>query len=318
MLAAGQLEAQDSQQQATVFNVQRFSIQDGPGIRTTFFFKGCPLRCHWCCNPESQWQGPEVAHNDSLCQKCHGSPCVRACPVSAIELSETGVAINRKACTNCGLCVPACVYGALAIYGRQTTVGELIEEARLDSPYYSTSGGGVTTCGGEPLVQPSAVAALFRISKAASFHTCLYTCGYGKTAELERILAWTDLVYFDLKIHDDQSHRYYTGKSNRLILRNLAVVAASAVPLCIRVPVIPGVTEESIGPIADLVSSLPRSAGETSIALLPYHRFGIGKYRMLDRTYKLPDLRPPDAHTLRKLLEVCQAKGLVARVEGED
>jgi len=268
-----------------VFNIQRYSIQDGPGIRTTVFLKGCPLRCKWCSNPESQNPHREIAHRDSLCNQC-GS-CIAACPVHAISLGEKSVIIDRTLCTDCGKCVEVCVPGALKIFGEEMTAAQVFKEVMKDVEFYRESGGGVTVSGGEPLFQPDFVAALFELCQQQGIHTCIETCGLASLEALEKVLKYTSLVLFDIKLVDSDKHKEWTGQPNEKIIRNLGIVIKKSVPVIIRVPLIPGVndTREELEKIAALAGSLK----VRRVDLLPYHKFGMGKYAQLDREYSLED-----------------------------
>jgi pyruvate formate lyase activating enzyme len=295
-----------------VFNIQRFSVEDGPGIRTTVFIKGCPLRCVWCSNPESQKDFPEVAHRDSLCTKC-GS-CVEVCEVHACSVTAKGTRIDRRACARCGKCVDACAPGARIFYGEEMSVDEVFKEVLRDKPFYQNSGGGVSVCGGEPLTQPEFVAELFKRCQEADIHTCLDTCGYADPSAWELVLPYTKLVLFDLKLIDPAAHLKVTGKSNEKILRSLELVAGSGVPVIVRVPVIPGIndSEESIAEIARHVASL---GSLRDVSLLAYHRYGENKYQMLDRRYRLGKLTPPDDNQLERLAGIVRSFGLSAEIQ---
>jgi pyruvate formate lyase activating enzyme len=291
---------------ATVFNIQRYSVQDGPGIRTTVFLKGCPLRCLWCSNPESQQAFREVAHRDSLCTKC--GACVEVCEARATSLTDAGIRIDRKLCTGCGRCIEVCIAGARKFYGEESTVEKVFQEAARDVPFYNNSGGGVTVSGGEPLFQADFAAALLERCRNAGIHTCIETCGYVAPAAWKKALPVTDLVLYDLKLMDPAAHRQWTGKSNDKILGSLKLVAASGVPVIIRIPVIPGSNDsvENMTAIARYVAGL----GLKQVNLLPYHRFGESKYAMLDRQYRLGDLRPPAEGELEKLVDLFKSAGL--------
>lgn len=275
---------------ALVFNIQKYSIHDGPGIRTTVFLKGCPLRCMWCSNPESQNTYPEVVHRDSLCTKC--GLCVDVCPPGAISVTEKGVAIDRKLCNNCGDCIDVCVPGALNIFGEEMSAEEVFREVVKDADFYRNSGGGVTVSGGEPLLQPDFVAALFELCRGSGIHTCLETTATVGAGALKQVLPFTSLVLYDIKCIDPGVHRKWVKKSNAAIIRNFRLVASMGIPIIVRVPLITGVnnTEEELQAIAKLISG---NLKEPKAEILPYHRYGMGKYQMLDRCYELPDMVAP-------------------------
>ena len=280
---------------APVFNIQRFSVQDGPGVRTTVFFKGCPLRCAWCSNPESQAGSPEIGHNDSLCTRC--GRCVEVCETGARSLAAARTRIDRATCTSCGACAEECPAGALRAYGADLSLEEVYAEVARDKPFYRSSGGGVTASGGEPLLYADFVAALFARCGVEGIHTCLETCGDASETAWDMVLPFTDLVLFDLKVIDPVAHERLTGRSNTRILARLALVDDTANSLIIRVPLIPGITDTvtNLTRIASLASSLKK---RPEVHLLPYHRLGESKYRMLDRCYPLSDLKPQSEHEI--------------------
>lgn len=300
----------------SVFDIQRFSIQDGPGIRTTVFLKGCPLKCLWCSNPESQSSVPEVAHRDSLCNGC--GDCLKVCAPEAISLTSSDgafkIKIDREKCNNCGKCINVCTAGALKFYGQYMSVDEVFDEVRRDGLFYSNSGGGVTASGGEPLSQADFVAELFHRCKRIGIHTTLDTCGYASVSALEKVLAETDLVLFDLKLMNSRQHRRFTKKDNKVILRNAGLVVAKRVPMIIRIPLIPGVNdlEENLVETARFVSELDN---KLHVHLLPYHRFGESKYKMLDRDYQLTDVKSPNDEQLQKAVEIFRQCGLDCAIQ---
>ncbi|MBI4318871.1 MAG: glycyl-radical enzyme activating protein [Chloroflexi bacterium] len=300
----------------TIFNIQRFSIQDGPGIRTTVFVKGCPLRCLWCSNPESQRRPPELGHRDSLCTGCE--KCTAACDKEAIGLSsgDAGfqIEVDRSRCDNCGKCTDVCAPRALRFYGQAISVDEAFDEVRRDLDFYINSAGGVTAGGGEPLSQARFVAELFSRCHELGIHTTLDTCGYASVAALDRVLAETDLVLYDLKLMDRQEHRRYTAQYNEVIIRNARVIATRRVRMIARIPMIPGVngSDENLTALAKLVRSLGDGVAAN---LLPYHRFGIAKYKALDRAYRLTEVRSPSAEQLEKAVELFRRHGVDCAVE---
>ena len=240
--------AADRQPSAMVLEVQRMSTEDGPGIRTTVFFKGCSLRCAWCHNPESIAPGPQVHWVEVRCIGCH--TCVATCSRKALSAGPTGIVIDRECCNGCGDCAEACPAGAMELLGRPWTVAELVDEVLKDRAYYATSGGGVTASGGEAALQAEAVAALFARCRAEGVPTALDTCGRVPRKALEILMPHTDLVLFDLKLMDPDRHRLHTGSDNRRILENLRWIGkrrgrpGGPGRLWIRTPIIPGATDD--------------------------------------------------------------------------
>lgn len=294
-----------------VFNIQRYSIDDGPGVRTTVFMKGCPLACLWCSNPESQSGLPEVTYRYTSCKRC--GTCVKVCPEQAVTLSNDGVHIDRVKCTVCGECVKNCLPEALQISGKRMTLDEVWKVVKKDADYYEASGGGVTASGGEILAQADFVAALFKRCREAGYHTCADTSGFGDPAALLKILEYADLVYFDLKHMDPEAHRQYMGQSNELILNNLELVVKTGVPLVIRAPLIPGYnnSDENLRAMAAKVAEI---AKDSVVNLLPYHRYGANKYRMIDMTYQLEDVPELTSDELLHAKEIIESYGLKCEI----
>jgi pyruvate formate lyase activating enzyme len=295
-----------------IFNIQRFSVQDGPGIRTTVFLKGCPLVCPWCSNPESQKDARELAHIDTLCDGC--GRCLEVCERKAIALNAQGVEIQRERCDDCGQCVEVCAPGALKMFGRDVTVNEVFEEIKKDELYYRNSDGGVTASGGEPLSQPSFVAALFKRCQEAGIHTALDTCGLATRRVLEQVLECADLVLFDLKLIDDAAHAAMTEGQNRAILANARLIAGMGIPLIIRIPLIPRYTdtEENITALVGFVRELGDAV--MAVNVLPYHRFGSSKYDVLDRAYALRDMTSPPPERVQAIARRFEALALECEI----
>lgn len=256
---------QPEAQTGLVFDIMRFALHDGPGIRTTVFLKGCPLRCDWCHNPESQSPGPSLLFFEERCRGC--GDCASVCPHGLTE------------CEACGRCAEVCLTGARRRAGRATSVAEVLAEVERDRIFYDESGGGMTLSGGEPLAQPLFAEALLGACRARRIHTALDTCGMASAGTLLRVAAQADLVLYDVKLVDDALHRRHTGASNQLILDNLRVLAETGRPVVVRYPLIPGVNdgEAALSDLAGLLAAL----GLCRLDLLPYHPNGIDKYRRL-------------------------------------
>ena len=290
---------------AFVFNIMRFATHDGPGIRTVVFFKGCPLSCWWCHNPESQSFQPDRLYFAERCHHC--LECAAICPEHAISEVD-GVVYTSAACTLCGTCTTVCMAEARQIAGRRYTVEELIAEVEKDVVFFDESGGGVTLSGGEPLSQPVFVASFLAACRERGISTTLETCGFAQPDVFRQAARQADLVLFDLKLVDMAKHRQYTGAANELILRNLEQLVADRRRLTVRIPVIPGVNDstEDIGGFVEYLSRLRPPA----IELLPYHRIGADKYRRLGLPYKLPDTPQPAATDLAPFRDALTRAGL--------
>ena len=307
-----QNSTEDSQEsKAWIFDIQRYSINDGPGIRTTVFFKGCPLRCLWCDNPESQYQLPQLFYFESLCTKCHR--CVSVCPNEAISVGpDDSVITNRELCNACGTCTEVCPNNARVNTGRLMAVREVIDVINQDALFYRNSDGGMTASGGEACAQPEFLIELFRRCQETGIHTTLDTTGHVKWETLQRILEYTDLVLLDIKHIDPVKHREITGIDNTFILENARKISESGKPMWARFPLIPGCTDsdENIEATGDFVFSL----GLKQIDILPYHRLGTGKYQRLGLEYPLPNAKPYTEKQLDEIRAKLEAKGLEVRV----
>jgi pyruvate formate lyase activating enzyme len=276
-------------EKALVTQIQRYSIHDGPGIRTVVFFKGCPLRCRWCCNPETQNASPELSLS---VQRCIGKTacgyCADVCPAGAAFFSQDGAPqIDRMKCTCCFRCVSSCPAGARRVEGEQKTADEILDWVEKDAPFYNHGNGGLTLSGGEPLSQGDFLIHLLKKAKQRRLNVAMETCGYGEYALLREVAGYLDVLLFDIKSLDREKHIACTGKSNDLILHNFERLCADFPGLdkWVRTPVIPGFNDapEDVRDILAFLHHRPN----VRFKALPYHRFGEEKYRALGRPYEI-------------------------------
>ena len=277
-----------------IFDIQRFSINDGPGIRTTVFFKGCPLNCLWCHNPESKSKNAEIFFDSEKCAGCGAceAVCPERCHKISAAASEDGAAahsFDRERCNGCGRCADACVYGALEAVGRCVSVNEVLEEVKKDTIFYENSGGGMTLSGGEPMLQADFAIELLREAKAAGLHTCIETCGFGNSEKYLEMLSLVDIFLYDYKESDTDKHKSYTGVSNDLILKNLEMLSEKGAHIVLRCPIIPSLNDrpEHLRAIAEVAN---RYSGIKEINVEPYHPLGAGKAKRLGKEYVLEEL----------------------------
>ena len=308
-----------------IYDIQGFSVNDGPGIRTTVFLKGCPLRCPWCHSPESQKFYPQLSW---ISMRCVGTElcqerCIKACPKNAIELGSTGVNsatqqpvqyvhVKRDLCDNCGDCAEVCYPDALYLCGEDWTIDRLVTRLVRDKPFFR-EGGGVTVSGGECLCQPEFTTELLKRLKAAEIHTAVDTTGFVRWEIIERILPYTDLFLYDLKHMDSAKHKVTVGVPNELILENAQKIAAAGGRLQIRIPVIPLFNHDEANIRATAEFCLTLGDAVTEIQLLPYHSLGAMKYlRISDATPV--EATPPTDEYMQKLQKIFEEYGLKVRI----
>ena len=297
-----------------VFDIRRCSVHDGPGIRTTVFLKGCPLRCAWCHNPEGLSAAPEVVWRAERCTRC-GS-CLAACPEDALHWPDDASApvLDQSRCTLCGTCGDECYAEAREQLGRTMDAAAVLAAVERDRAFYEESGGGVTFSGGEPLAQPEFLGELVRGAKARDIHTVLDTSGYAPWQVLDGLRGHVDLFLYDLKAMDEAQHRRITGVSNAPILANLERLAARGHRIVLRLPLVPGANDDDANVRA--TGRLAARLGLEQIVVLPFHRLGSDKYERLGRHYALPDTETPSEARVLAVLEILRSTGIAAERTG--
>jgi len=297
-----------------VFDIKRYSINDGPGIRATIFFKGCPLNCQWCHNPESISPKVQKLFTAAKCIGC--GECCRVCPVGACSLTAEGVVTDGDLCTLCGKCAEVCPTLATEMSGRYYSIEELLEVVEKERPFFDQSGGGVTFSGGEPLLYPDFLIEILEACGRQNIHRAVDTSGFVKEETLLRVARHTDLFLYDLKMVDAEKHKYYTGVDNRLILDNLKALAEFGSEIQVRIPLIGGVNDgdDSVAAMAACVAGLPGE--KRAVSLLPFHDVARGKDQKLGHERDLVTLSEPSADTLQGVTAVFAEYGLVATVGG--
>jgi pyruvate formate lyase activating enzyme len=299
-----------------VWKIDRFAIHDGPGIRTNLYFKGCPLRCLWCSNPEGQQGGSELAFLETRCTSC--GQCLDVCPEGAIRLQLDKPVVDFQMCNSCGQCISACPTHALFFYKNNYTFYQVMDIIKRDSYIYRRSGGGITCTGGEPFLQAKGLQLLLVKCHELGIHNCVETCGYADEAQFRGVLTNIDLLFFDLKHIDSTQHRKLTGQDNAIILSNLKMVssifAETGRVLVIRKVVVPGLNDGSnIRAVAELARELPYVE---MIELLPYHTYGSYKYQALGRQYQLNNLDPPSDDEMLAYKKMVESYGIRCEIGG--
>ena len=297
-----------------VFDIKRYSIHDGPGIRTTVFLKGCSLRCLWCHNPESIDPGPNLMYWPSRCSRCYS--CLNACPKEALAKDAAGaVVIDRAKCDLCGKCAEACLYDAMQFVGREMSVEDVLGEAEKDKIFYDQSGGGVTLSGGDPFVQAGFAEALLDGCRARGIRTAVDTAGFANNGVLDRLAPKADLILYDLKSMDDDRHKEFTGVSNAPVLENLKRLAAGRTEIWVRIPLVAGVNDDddNIRRTIEFLSSLKTIR---RVGLLPYHSSGLDKARRIGRENVFRKFEAPSEERLAAVAAAFREAGFEVRRGG--
>lgn len=283
-----------------VFNIQKFSVNDGPGIRTVVFLKGCPLRCRWCSNPESQLSRVQILWDQKKCIGC--GHCAQTCPNGAISIAEGKVHIDPAKCRGCRKCVMECPGHALKAEGERKSVDDVMKVVMQDLPFYEESGGGITLSGGEMLAQPEFAAELCRAAKEEGLNTCCETTGFAPKDTFLKVIENIDCILMDMKHWNPETHRKFTGVTNELPLQNMKLAIEMGKDVLPRIPVIPGFNSTLAD--AEGLSRRLQQVGAKRCQLLPFHQFGENKYHMLDRKYEyenIPALHREDLEEYRKV-----------------
>jgi len=280
-----------------IIKISRFCTDDGPGIRTVVFLKGCPLNCIWCHNPESQRNEPEIMYDSKKCVNC--KRCYKVCNKGCHTFDEHTHAFHSEKCCACGECITVCQAKAIEVVGKKVSANEVLEEIEKDSIFYQTSNGGVTISGGEPLYQPEFTRGILKLCKEKGIHTAIETSGFASEQALKKVLKYCDLVLFDIKETNEENHKKFTGVSLAPIIKNLELINEQGIEFVVRLPIIPGLNDrkEHFDKVKSLAKNMQFCKG---IEVMPYHSLGMYKYELLQREYLCSDISEPDNETFTK------------------
>lgn len=298
-----------------VINLQKCSLHDGPGIRSTVFFKGCPLECVWCHNPESQSYTKDVLYNEEKCTRC--GACISKCPNDAIYIDNDKVCLDKSKCTHCETCIDYCINNAREIVGSEKSVKEIVKEIEKDRMFYEESEGGVTLSGGEVMSQDmNFIGGIAKACQSKGINVAIDTCGYVKYENFERIMDYVDLFLYDIKLIDEQKHIKFMGKSNDLILDNLTKLSAAGANISIRIPVIGGVNVDDDNLEVKKIIEFLKPLNIKNVHLLPYHSIGKHKYDKLYMRYEGEDLFRPSDDKLEEIKKLFEQNNFKTKIGG--
>lgn len=300
-----------------VFNIQRFSLHDGPGLRTVVFLKGCNLRCKWCSNPESQEFMPELYVSTLQCIGCN--KCIDVCPNNALSKSkiDVQVLIDRTLCSGCGSCTEQCPSGAIQFYGKIQTADEIFKIVLRDSAFYRNSDGGITLSGGEPTLQSDFACEILSLCKEEGINTAIETCGFTSWANLEKLLPLLDYIYYDVKHVISSKHLAGTGSDCSVILSNLKRLVSLKQNIVIRIPIIPDFNDDQES-IDAIVTWIDANLSGVSVEIMGYHRYGEGKYKLLDREYQMKNCNKLTPNIMKTIVSTFKSKNINCRILAEN
>jgi len=297
---------------ALIFDIKRFAVHDGPGIRTTLFFKGCPLNCLWCHNPEGISTKKEIVWRPQFCIHCEH--CINNCPTGALQASQGIIQRNEQRCTFCGSCVICCPTASQQLVGQQYTLEELFKRIKKDMLFFKTSNGGVTCSGGEPLMQQEFLKRFLQICQQKKIHTTLDTSGYASKKDFTDIMPFTDVFLFDVKFINDTQHKKYTGVSNTSILNNLESLLEQKKQVIIRFPLVPDITDTKEN-IVDILGFLDGKSQVKDIHILPFHTVK-EKYEQINKPYTIAHIKTPSINQVQRVKEMFTTRGYHVKIGG--